>query len=98
MNELASDVADLAVGAGMRTFTLPRFALPGPGLIAPTTVALLNPALAVALLLPPFLVARCCWRSHDRSPSAMRPARCGDGDAGYETVRHQLVLTGGPGA
>jgi hypothetical protein len=96
--ELVSEVADLAVGAGMLTFTLAPFALPALALIALTALALLIPALGVALLLAPFLVARRCWRSRDRSPGATRPARSGDGDAGYETVRYELVVRGGPGA
>ena len=58
--ELVSEVADLAVGAGMLTLILAPFALPGLALIALTTVALLIP--------------------------------------GYETVRHDFVLRGGPGA
>jgi hypothetical protein len=95
---LVSEIADLAVGAGMLTFTLAPFALPGVALIALTTALLLIPALCVALLLAPVLVARRWWRSRNRSPSATRPARCGDGDAGYETVRHELVVRGGPGA
>ena len=96
--ELVSEVADLVVGAGVLTFTLAPFALPGLALIALTAVALLIPALGVALLLAPFLVARGCWRSRDRSPGATRRARSGDRDAGYETVRDELVVRGGPGA
>jgi hypothetical protein len=82
----------------MLSFTLAPFALPALALIALAAVALLIPALGIALLLAPFLVARRCWRSRDRSPGAARSARSGDGDAGYETVRHALVLRGGPGA
>jgi hypothetical protein len=97
--ELISELADLAVGAGMLTCTLVPFALPALALIALTAVALLMAALGVALLLAPFLVARRCWRSRDRSPGAPRPARSGDGGAGYETVRYELVgVRGGPGA
>jgi hypothetical protein len=92
--ELVSEVADLAVGAGMLTFTLAPFALPALALIALATVLLLIPTLGVALLLAPFLVARRWWRSRDRSPGATRPARCGDGDARYETVRHELMVRG----
>ena len=55
-------MADLAVGAGMLTFTLAPFALPGLALTALVAVMLLIPALALALLLAPFLVARRCWR------------------------------------
>jgi hypothetical protein len=96
--ELVSEVADLAVGAGILTFTLAPFALPGLALIALTAVALLIPALGVALLLAPFLVARRCWRARGRSSVATRRTRSGDRDAGYETVRHGLMLRGGRGA
>jgi hypothetical protein len=96
--EVVSEVADLAVGAGMLTFTLAPFALPGLALTALVAVMLLIPALAVALLLAPFLVARRCWRSRDRSPGATRLARWGDADAGSETVRYELDVRGGRGA
>ncbi len=96
--ELVSEVADLAVGAGMLTFTLAPFALPALALTALVTVAILIPALAVALLLAPVLLARRCWRSRDRSPVATRPARSGGGDPGYETVRYALDVRGGRGA
>ena len=95
---MVSEVADLAVGAGMLTFTLAPFALPGLALTALVAVMLLIPALALALLLAPFLVARRCWRSRDRSPGATRLARSGDADAGSETVRYELDVRGGRGA
>ena len=96
--ELAGEVADLAVGAGMLTFTLAPVALPGLALTALAAMALLIPALGGAVLPAPLLVAWRCSRSHDRSPGATMPVRSSDGDAGYETVRHELVLRGGPGA
>ena len=89
-----SEVADLAVGAGMLTFALAPFALPALALIALTMAVLMIPALGIALLLAPYLVARRGWRSRDRPPAATGVARPGDGDAGYETVRHELVLRG----
>jgi multisubunit Na+/H+ antiporter MnhE subunit len=95
---LVSEVADLAVGAGILTFTLAPFALPALALIALVAVALLIPALAVALLLAPFLVARRWWRSRDRSPGATRLARSGGGDRASETVRYELDVRGGRGA
>ena len=70
--EFVGEVADLAVGAGILTFTLAPFALPALALIALTAAVLLIPALAVALLLAPFLVARGWWRSRDRAAHATR--------------------------
>jgi hypothetical protein len=78
----------------MLTFALAPFALPALALIALTMAVLMIPALGIALLLAPYLVARCGWRSRDRPPAATGLARPGDGDAGYETVRHELVLRG----
>ena len=92
--DLVSDAADIAVGAGMLTFALAPFALPALALIALTMAVLKIPALGIALLLASYLVARRCWRSRDRPPAATGVARAGDGDAGYETVRHELVLRG----
>ncbi len=74
------------------------FALPALALIALTAAVLLIPALGVALLLAPFLVARGWWRSRDRSAHATRPGRRSDAEAGYERVRHDTVMRGGPGA
>jgi hypothetical protein len=82
----------------MLTFTLAPFALPALALTALVAVALLIPAVAVALFLAPVLVARRCWRSRDRSRAATRPARSGGGDSGYETVRYELDVRGGRGA
>ena len=96
--ELVSEAAHLAAGAGILTFALAPLALPALALIALTAVAVLIPALGVALLLAPFLVVRRCWRVRDRSPGAMRPPRSGDGGPGYESVRYELVVRGGPGA
>ena len=81
----------------MLTFVLAPFALPALALVALTMVVLMIPALGIALLLAPFLVARRCWRSRDRRPAATRLARRGDGDPG-ETLRHELVLRAGLGA
>ena len=92
--ELVSEVDDLAVGIGMLTFALAPFALPGLALVALTMAVLMIPALAIALLLGPFLVARRCWRSRDRPPAANRLARLGEDDAGYEEAPHELVLRG----
>ena len=89
-----SQAAALAVGAGMLTSALAPFARPALALIALTMAVLVIPALGVALLLAPYLVARRGWRSRDRPPAATGVARPGDGDAGYETVRHELVLRG----
>jgi hypothetical protein len=96
--ELVSEVADLAVGAGMLTLALAPLALPFLALTALVAVVLVIPALGVALLLAPFLVVRRCWRSRDRSPDATGPARSGEGGAGYEMVRYELMVRGGPGA
>jgi len=96
--EVVGEVADLATGVGVLTLTLAPFALPCLALVALVAVALLIPVLAVGVLLAPFLVAWRCWRSRDRSPGAARPARSGDGGAGYETMRYELVVRGGPGA
>jgi len=97
--ELIREVAGLGVGAGMLTFTLAPLALPFLALTALVAVVLVIPALGVAVLLAPFLVARRCWRSRDRSPEATRPARSSDRSAGYETMHHELVgVRGGPGA
>ena len=92
--DLVSEVADLAVGAGMLTFALAPFALPALALIALTMAVLMIPALGIALFLAPYLVARRCWRSGHRPQAATGVARPGDGDAGYVTVRHELVLRG----
>ncbi|HXD63201.1 MAG TPA: hypothetical protein VNV17_01215 [Solirubrobacteraceae bacterium] len=94
---MIGEVADLAVGAGILTFALAPFALPALALIALTAAVLLIPALGVAVLLAPLLVARAWWRSRGRSAHATRPARS-DGDAGYERVRHDTVVGGGAGA
>ncbi len=96
--DLVSDVADLAFGAGLLVFVLAPFTLPALALLALVAVVVLVPALVVALLLAPFILARRFWRSRDRPPGATRPGRSGDGDAGHETVRHVVVLRGGLGA
>ena len=88
--ELVSEVGDLATGIGMLTFALAPFALPGLALVALTMAVLMIPALGIALLLAPFLVAR-RWRSRDRSSAAHRPTCLGEADAGYEGVPHELV-------
>jgi hypothetical protein len=92
--ELVSEVDDLAVGIGILTFALAPFALPGLALVALTMAVLMIPALGIALLLAPFLVARHCSRSRDRPSAANRLACLGEDDAGYEGVPHELVLRG----
>ncbi|MGB0096651.1 MAG: hypothetical protein WBP81_29440 [Solirubrobacteraceae bacterium] len=91
-------MADLTVGVGILTFALAPFALPLFALTALVAVVLVVPVLGVVVLVAPFLVAWRCWRSRDRSPGATTPARSGDGGAGYETVRYELVVRGGPRA
>ena len=91
--ELVGEVDDLAIGIGMLTFALAPFALPGLALVALTMAVLMIPALGIALLLAPFLVAR-RWRSRDRPPAANRLARLGEADAGHEGVPHELGLRG----
>lgn len=86
--ELVSEMADLTVGVGMLTFVLAPFALPALALIALIAVVALIPALGVALLLAPFLVARRWWRSRDRSPGATGPAPpCRYASASYRASR-----------
>ena len=88
--ELVSEVDDLAIGIGMLTFALAPFALPGLALVALTMAVLMIPALGIALLLAPFLVAR-RWRSRDRSSAAiglLAPARL---TRATRRVRHELV-------
>ena len=92
--DLVSEVADLAVGAGILTVALAPFALPALALIALTMAVLMIPALGIALLLSPYLVARRCWRSRHRPPAGAGLARPGDGDEGDATVRHESVLRG----
>ena len=92
--DLVSEVADLAIGAGLLTFVLAPFALPALALIALTMAVLMIPALGIALLLAPYLVAQRGRRSRDRPPAATGLARPGDGDAGCETMRHELLLPG----
>ena len=87
-------MADLAVGTGMLTFALAPFALPAMALIALIVAVLMIPALGIALLLAPYLVAQRCSRSGHRPPAATGVARPGDGDAGYEMARHESVLRG----
>jgi hypothetical protein len=96
--ELVSEASDLAVGVGILTFTLAPFALPLLALVALVAAMLLIPALGVALLFAPLMVARRYLRSRDRSPVARRSARPGDSKVGHEPVRHELVLRGGPAA
>jgi hypothetical protein len=92
--ELVSEVDDLAVGIGMLTVALAPFALPGLALVALTMAVLMIPALGIALLLAPFLVARRCWRSRDRPSAADRLACLGEDDPGYEGGPPELVLRG----
>jgi hypothetical protein len=78
----------------MLTVALAPFALPGLALVALTMAVLMIPALGIALLLAPFLVARRCWRSRDRPSAADRLACLGEDDPGYEGGPPELVLRG----
>ena len=69
---MVSEVDDLAVGIGMLTFVLAPFVLPCSALVALTMAVLMIPALGIALLVAPFLLARRCWCSRDRRSAANR--------------------------
>lgn len=91
--ELITEVAGLAVCAGMITFTVFPLALPALALTALAALLLLVPALIGAVLAAPILMLRRWGQSRDRDLTAARPADSGGSEitpplAGAQASRH----------
>lgn len=65
--ELVSEVSDLVAGAGLLSFVLAAFALPGLALAAVAIVVLLIPLLIGAILAAPIRLLRRWWHSCDHT-------------------------------